>query len=271
MQKLKCQLISLYFEIILIVQTVNVPLMWISIIAILLSLMVYKDGISKGAINPQQVYSPFKEEPVPPVFKTEDLQLRKVFNRITSLGLPINKGSSFNEYQLNIIAVEGVNLELDPITKNIDSYDDVVLLVGVNSEGNLKEYGRFRATTESSPIWTNYPMNPLGAARLVNDTVHEDIWIVGRHKNQYPALVQSQPVDVARDANKDYLRDGDRVIKGNYGINFHGATSEDNVGRWSAGCVVIQGMNNFRKAMLLIIEHSQPGESYDLILLSGLE
>ena len=103
--------------------------------------------------------------------------------------------------------------------------------------------------------------NAKGAAVLVADEWHYNIWLKGKHLGKTTALVQTgNKVRVYRDGDKDEKSEHtDLVQEGYFGINFHPNTRDINakttgtlINGWSAGCQVVNNMDKYRKIMELI-------------------
>jgi len=98
-------------------------------------------------------------------------------------------------------------------------------------------------------------MNPLGAARIAFGQYKS--WTVGVHhpgqRGAHEALVQAAPIDVYRDLNKDFKREG-RVYTGMFGVNQHWGydAPKNNLGNTSAGCLVGRTKAGHREFMALI-------------------
>jgi hypothetical protein len=115
--------------------------------------------------------------------------------------------------------------------------------------------GKWRATTEPGAYYTEHPVNPAGAARI--EFGQYQAWRVGMHRGDHEALVQRSKVTVCRDLNKDMIRTGDARDSGdNFGINQHGPSgtdeAPDNVGNFSAGCLVGKSMAGHRAFMAIV-------------------
>lgn len=110
-------------------------------------------------------------------------------------------------------------------------YDDTILLFG-------SALSLFRATVDPGSTYTKKPLNPGGAAHLINGAYR---YKLGLHKGR-SALVQAGPVRIWRDADRDHERDANEKAEevGYFGINIH-AGSGQIVGAASAGCQVIGG------------------------------
>ena len=114
--------------------------------------------------------------------------------------------------------------------------------------------GSWEGTTEPGHYYTNKPMNPLGAARIKFGQY--TAWRVGMHggSDRHEALVQVAPVSVHRDYNRDFMRTGDRITTGLYGINQHWGydAGVNNIANASAGCLVGRTRSGHREFMKLI-------------------
>lgn len=126
----------------------------------------------------------------------------------------------------NIIYLEGVTLRDDGnVVVNEDrpnEFNDLRMILWVDGAGTLR-HKAWDGSTEPSRKWTVDPMNPKGAARIKFDQFKA--WKVGIHNaskaSGHEALVQRKPVSVFRDLNKDFIRTGDKLYTGLFGINQH--------------------------------------------------
>lgn len=143
---------------------------------------------------------------------------------------------------LNIVYLEDANADTwQPVQKQEqpDAWNDVRILVRNDGEVIMSA----QATVEPGRYYTEHRMNDKGAFRIASDVQFTNAWTIGSHKKQL-ALVQCLPVRGYRDNNEDYIRPGDPVDEGIFGINQH--TTGDNssapvpekIGKWSAGCLV---------------------------------
>jgi hypothetical protein len=120
-------------------------------------------------------------------------------------------------------------------------FDDLVVLI--YSENGYPVLKKYPATTDPGNFWLFNPERVEGTAILVPNQ-YRGAYTMGLHKGR-EALVQAGNLKVYRDNNKDAILDCDpsTIQTGRFGINIHGEspTSESQtVGRWSAGCQVIQ-------------------------------
>jgi len=153
----------------------------------------------------------------------------------------------------NIIYIEGMNGDG---SKNFDApncFNDIRLVLQTLN-GIPSIIGNWEATTEPGIYYTAHPMNPLGAARIKFGQYTS--WRVGMHgsRDRHEALVQVAPVTVHRDLNRDFIRTGDRITTGLYGINQHWGydLGLNNVSTASAGCLVGRTRQGHREFMALI-------------------
>ena len=152
----------------------------------------------------------------------------------------------------NIVYIEGIN---DDGTLNDDVpnvFNDLRTVIEI-VDNNPVIKASYIATTEPGTYYTYNPLNPLGAARIKFGQYQA--WRVGTHGNSEPheALVQSSPVTVCRDFNKDFIRTGDKLDTGNFGINQHWGYDApiDNIYNVSAGCLVGRRRDSHRKFMAI--------------------
>lgn len=155
----------------------------------------------------------------------------------------------FEENELNIVYLEGINADATVNADRIDEWNDLRTVIKV-ANGVPKILATWKATTEPGRHYTLNPMVAGGAARIAFGQYKA--WQVGIHRD-HEALVQiGGPVTVFRDANKDGFRTGDSQNTGYFGINQHWGGDSDSVGRWSAGCLSGQSRNGHREFMKLV-------------------
>lgn len=151
-----------------------------------------------------------------------------------------------------------------------DRFDDfLTVFYRANGEWILNV---FPATTDPGAYWLNLPMNPLGTA-ILKEGQYLRTYQLGKHQNQYRALVQRAPVTVWRDYDRDGVLDfgSARQETGHFGINIHRASVRNrpiSVGRWSAGCQVIADPRQFDLFLSLCDEGSRAwGNAFTYTLL----
>jgi len=149
---------------------------------------------------------------------------------------------------INIIGVRRDN-------QGSNTFDDFVLVM--YREEELMIGHRWQATTDPGKYWLMNPMNPKGTAVLVPGQ-YRSTWQIGKHQNNYEALVQRKPVKVYRDNNKDEIIDYNSITtlvdQGYFGINIHRSnpyTESYVVNKWSAGCQVFKKIDDYKKFMEL--------------------
>ena len=154
--------------------------------------------------------------------------------------------------EFNIVYVEGINPDgtLNNDAPNV--FNDLRCVI--EFKDGVPSFVGWLATSEPGRTYTVRPMNVNGAARIKFGQYKA--WSVGMHgtKNPHEALVQVAPVTVHRDKNKDFTRTGDKEDTGLFGINQHWAADSpvDNIGAWSAGCLVGRTSEGHREFMRII-------------------
>lgn len=155
----------------------------------------------------------------------------------------------------NIIYVEGVDPDgtLNPQTPNM--FEDLRVVFSIGQDG-IPLIQPWIATTEPGRPYTLKPMNPKGAARIAAGQYKS--WHVGTHVgpsgfDPHEALIQAAPIDVYRDTNKDFKREGP-IYTGMFGIDQHWGydQAKDDVGTASAGCLVGEKRDGHRAFMAVI-------------------
>lgn len=158
-----------------------------------------------------------------------------------------------NEKELNIIYIEGMNPDGTPNDDAPNQFNDVRMVIGFESDEPIA-LGIWEGTTEPGRRYTVKPMNKAGAARIAFGQYRA--WSIGRHGNSEPheALIQVAPVKVHRDYNKDFIRTGDRIDEGLFGINQHYGYDlpRSNIGLASAGCLVGRTRAGHREFMRIV-------------------
>lgn len=159
--------------------------------------------------------------------------------------------TNFGEY--SIIYIEGINSDGTLNNDRPNHFNDLRVVLSFRDNEPAIE-GMWEATTEPGSYYTYNPMNSGGAARIAFGWYKA--WRVGTHGNAEPheALIQSSPVKVYRDFNKDFARTGDRLDTGLFGINQHWGYDYpvNNISYASAGCLVGRTRSGHKKFMGLI-------------------
>lgn len=181
----------------------------------------------------------------------------------------ISKGYEFidgmNPYQLNIIGIRNDDSEAN-------SFDDNIVCIYRDNQNHWC-WHRWRATTDPGLYWLNKPLNVEGAAILAEGQ-YKNCYRLGMHRQKYLALVQSGPVKVIRDYNRDSKLDfnSDKIQEGLFGINIHKASNEgvsSKVDKWSAGCQVFASSFDFTDFIVLCKKHREIyGNSFSYTLIN---
>lgn len=163
-------------------------------------------------------------------------------------------------FNLNIVNIRSNNLKAG-------KFDDLQVVFWMY-EHKIK-FLKFDVTVDPGVPYLLKPLNKKGAAIVVPGQ-YRGVWMLGKHKGKYDALIQVKDLLVFRDNNRDGFiisktlkdingsnlfnnaalnRSGELgfrdyiIYKGTFGINCHRASSigiVERVGYYSAGCVVHQ-------------------------------
>lgn len=124
-------------------------------------------------------------------------------------------------------------------------------------DNNLEwKFFQWKATTDPGLYWLLHPMNVEGTAILVEGQ-YRGAYKLGLHRGTYQALVQSKPLKVIRDFDRDNVLEfeSNNIEEGFFGINIHRASSSHTstqVDKWSAGCQVFSSPNDFNLFMSFV-------------------
>ena len=115
-------------------------------------------------------------------------------------------------------------------------------------------------------------MQAQGTAILAQGQ-YKGAYRIGMHQGKYKALVQTKPITVIRDYDRDAkldFRNGTKS-KGMFGINIHRASLNGitkQVDKYSAGCQVFSNINEFKEFLSLCEKHlSLYGNSFTYTLI----
>lgn len=157
------------------------------------------------------------------------------------------KGYKFNtgSFNLNLAAIRST------LFPQPNKFDDVFAVIYTDALGYYNSLC-VKCTTDPGFYYLQNPMNVKGTA-IVKEGQYENVWRIGLHKG-YEALVQTGVITVYRDNNKDTVLDlnPNHLDSGYFGIDMHHASftgSSEDVGKWSAGCIVIQDITDFLRIM----------------------
>ena len=173
--------------------------------------------------------------------------------RIAACMMRLNHWINRHPDCLNIVYVEGMNVDGTPNDNKPNRFNDCRGLLSIDNKGKPVLRGIWKGTTEPGKYWTENPMNPKGAARIAFGQYKS--WSVGRY-NGHDALLQVDDVVVYRDLNKDYDRVGDRTDKGLFGIHHHWGYNypDDDLSNSSAGCLVGQKTAEHKTFMKMLAQ-----------------
>jgi len=154
-------------------------------------------------------------------------------------------------YELNIVGERK-----DSTISNL--FDDKLYVFWVDDKG--KWSGReYPITTDPGTYWLKNPMNVNGTA-ILKAGQYLNSHAIGLHKGQYTALVQSKPVTVIRDYDRNAVLDfnNGKEQTGTFGINIHKASNvTSEVNKWSAGCQVFKNVNDYDDFINLAKKHRE--------------
>lgn len=166
-------------------------------------------------------------------------------------------------YNLNIVGVRSNNMVPN-------SFDDA-LHVFWKFE-NTWHHQTFKVTTDPGLSPLLQPENSKGTA-ILKAGQYRGAYSIGRHKG-YEALVQTGPVTVVRDNNRDRLLDftSGPEFTGFFKINIHRANPKIEsvqVDGWSAGCQVFANPIEFKEFMRICrLAASEWGEKFTYTLIN---
>ncbi len=155
------------------------------------------------------------------------------------------------EYNLNLFGIRA--------NENIsNTFNDLVcVMYKKNGSWILR---KFDATTDPGLYYRKSPLNKNGTAILVPGR-YPGGFKIGMHHGSYQALVQNKPLKLYRDNNKDATLDRTgKIYEEMAGINIHRASSTTTskyVDKWSAGCQVLAGCQDFKDFMDIINKSSK--------------
>lgn len=158
------------------------------------------------------------------------------------------------DYNLNIIGIRSKN-------SKSDEFDDMIYVFYKYQNQWFIE--SFPCTTDPGKHWLLNPLNKNGTIIMVPGQ-YRGAYEIGMHgrsgKYPYTALEQIKPIDYVRDNNKDIKLDFDlysdssNIFSDIAKTNIHRASSWKlllGIGKYSAGCQVIQDPKKFDRFMEL--------------------
>jgi len=135
-------------------------------------------------------------------------------------------------------------------SKGTNEFDDYLIVL--YRDGKEMVQSSYPITTDPGKHWLEHPINPRGTAVLVPGQ-YRGGWKLGKHQNNYEALVQRKACKVWRDNNKDEIIDYEGMEaadKGFFGINIHRSNPYSEsflVNKWSAGCQVFKRVEDYNE------------------------
>lgn len=182
---------------------------------------------------------------VPPTIKLNDDFASKIVGYMQRQGHFIARGRA----RYNIVYVEGMRPDGTLNDDQPNEWNDCRLIIEIPDLEHPDIIGAWNGTTEPGDQYTYYPLNDGGAFRIAFGQFRA--WCVGVHKDE-PALVQVADIEGYRDANKDFQRTGDKLVKGLFGVNQHHGWDMVQVNNASAGCLVGRSVTGHRTFISLI-------------------
>ena len=190
--------------------------------------------------------------------------LPPILRRCADLGYAIF--TDYN-YDLNLIACRSPS-------RISGVFDDVFHVVYRMGDRYIQE--SYPCTTDAGLYWMHNPSRVEGTAILVAGQ-YRGVYKLDLHAGKYLALCQRNgSVSVYRDNNRDDVLDMDpQTIQtgSGFGINIHRAHSQydvEEVGRYSAGCVVIKDSGDFDR-LIALAKKQRDTLGYDTFSLTLLE
>jgi len=152
------------------------------------------------------------------------------------------------EYDLNIIGIRSTDLQPN-------TFNDWIVAAHLRSNGTWACYP-LQATTDPGVKGRLSPGNPKGIGAIVPGQ-YRGLWKLGLHKGS-PALVQSAPVKLYRDNDRDAVLEfvPSHIDSGMFGIDLHGARktigASELVDGWSEGCQVLAANEDLQFVLRLV-------------------
>ena len=172
---------------------------------------------------------------------------------------------------LQLLRSKGYTIYREPFRLNIVGYrsrfvrsnrfDDEIHVFYTNEKGKWV-YHMFKATTDPGQYWLNHPGHPKGTAFLKKGQ-YRHAYSLGLHRGVYPALVQTQSVNVIRNyERKGLFKWFESGIEdtGRFGINIHRARSQGTtktIDNYSAGCLVFANATDYKQLINIAKEHQK--------------
>jgi hypothetical protein len=156
------------------------------------------------------------------------------------------------------------------------TFDDYIAFFYYDENGQLK--GKIcAATTDPSVTYLKNPIDGNVATAILKAGQYVDTYKIGSHRGKYTALIQSKPVTVIRDKDRNELLDFfGETQTGLFGINIHrssyGKGNIEIIGADSAGCQVFKNIPDFDEMMVLAgISSNKYGNNFTYTLIDEKE
>jgi len=168
-----------------------------------------------------------------------NMPLQDVVDLVESSGYTLDKRPE----KLNIVGIRDASVAVP------ENYSDAIAYFYWDENGNLK--GKVaEATTTPSVYYLENIFPGVTASAILKGGQYVDAYSLGLHNKLYEALVQTEPVTVIRDGDRNsILNYFGKTTTGLYGINIHHSTaswaSDDKIGKDSAGCQVFRFLPDF--------------------------
>lgn len=186
-----------------------------------------------------------------------------LLNAVQAAGhVVFDKGAGHTAWDLQIVGVRALGADGKPLPDN--AFNDRIYVVCRDDTGTLRLWS-WAATTDPGLYWRQNPGRVEGTAILCAGQ-YRGAWVLGLHKGEKPALVQSLPVTVWRDADRAADIDtgaGVPTQTGLFGINIHRAgTASRVVDKWSAGCQVFASDADYEAFLALCRKQAAKGKNW---------
>lgn len=182
-----------------------------------------------------------------------------VIDAVINLGFAFFKG----KYDLNIIACRNM-------IERPDVFQDTIHVVYYDQK--WIEY-IYPCTTHAGSHYLLNPSRRSGTAILKHNHQYRSSFKIGMRSSGYECLIPCKDIPVWRDNNKDDIVTYGGPDFDSSGIQIHRANANDTsvfVGRYSAGCVVLQtGFNDFMNLCHKQVNTGK-GSTFTLTILEGI-
>ena len=150
-------------------------------------------------------------------------------------------------------------------TVDTGTFNDLLLVFYKANDANPKMNGKwtydwFSITTDPSDLNLIKPINSKGCA-ILKEGQFRNAFKIGKHKGDYPALVQVKPLPLYRDNNRDNKLDlSGRISYEMAGINIHRASKWKiirTIGLYSAGCQVFESVRDYEDKFMPLVNKAK--------------